>query len=166
MSVPKILDVLREHALRDRHRQPADTAGTDAAVDPEAVVALPPHPPHVRAGSSGRLSRRGAAATAIEEFWKRLGFAVIQGYGLTETAPIVTLNHPFKTSTGSVGTPIGGVEVKIADDGEILVRGENVTSGYFEGAGGAGVVPEVPEPNRCGGRTRDAGWLAPHRRHR
>ena len=71
----------------------------------------------------------------IEEFWRRLGFAVIQGYGLTETAPIVTLNHPFKTSKGSVGTPIEGVEVRIAEDGEILVRGENVTSGYYEGPG-------------------------------
>jgi long-chain acyl-CoA synthetase len=66
-----------------------------------------------------------------EAFWSRLGFLVIQGYGLTETAPIVTLNHPFHARKGSVGKPIGGVEVKIADDGEILVRGENVTTGYF-----------------------------------
>ena len=57
---------------------------------------------------------------------------MIQGYGLTETAPIVTLNHPFHARRGTVGTPIAGVEVKIAADGEILVRGENVTSGYFE----------------------------------
>src|SRR5581483_10855214 len=56
----------------------------------------------------------------------------IQGYGLTETAPIVTLNHPFHARKGTVGKPIAGVEVKIAEDGEILVRGENVTSGYFE----------------------------------
>ena len=56
---------------------------------------------------------------------------MIQGYGLTETAPIVTLNHPFGTSKGSVGKPIAGVEVKIAADGEILVRGDNVTTGYF-----------------------------------
>jgi long-chain acyl-CoA synthetase len=76
----------------------------------------------------------GAAPLApeLEEFWRRMGFAVVQGYGLTETAPIVTLNHPFKTSKGSVGTPIAGVEVRIADDGEILVRGENVTSGYYQ----------------------------------
>ena len=67
----------------------------------------------------------------LEAFWSRLGFLVIQGYGLTETAPIVTLNHPFRTRRGSVGTPIGGVEVKIADDGEILVRGGNVTRGYY-----------------------------------
>ena len=68
----------------------------------------------------------------LEAFFSELGFLVIQGYGLTETAPIVTLNHPFHARQGSVGKPIGGVEVKIAPDGEILVRGENVTSGYFQ----------------------------------
>ena len=56
---------------------------------------------------------------------------MIQGYGLTETAPIVSLNHPFSTSKGSVGKAIAGVEVRIAPDGEILVRGDNVTTGYF-----------------------------------
>ena len=71
----------------------------------------------------------------LEAFWGELGFAVIQGYGLTETAPIVTLNHPFGTKRGSVGKAIAGVEMKIAQDGEILVRGENVTSGYFNAAG-------------------------------
>ena len=49
----------------------------------------------------------------------------------------MTLNHPFKTSKGSVGTPIAGVELRIAEDGEILVRGENVTSGYYGDAEGA-----------------------------
>ena len=68
---------------------------------------------------------------ALEKFWGELGFAVVQGYGLTETAPIVTLNHPFAMRKGSVGKPIAGVEIKIAPDGEILVRGENVTQGYF-----------------------------------
>src|SRR5579883_254870 len=68
----------------------------------------------------------------LEDFWTKLGYLVIQGYGLTETAPIVTLNHPFHARKGTVGAPIAGVEVKIAPDGEILVRGENVTSGYFQ----------------------------------
>jgi long-chain acyl-CoA synthetase len=68
----------------------------------------------------------------LEAFFSELGFLVIQGYGLTETAPIVTLNHPFHARQGSVGKPIGGVQVKIAPDGEILVSGENVTSGYFQ----------------------------------
>jgi long-chain acyl-CoA synthetase len=67
----------------------------------------------------------------LEQFFSELGLLVIQGYGLTETAPIVTLNHPFHARKGTVGTPIAGVEVKIAPDGEILVRGENVTTGYF-----------------------------------
>src|SRR5208283_3617844 len=67
----------------------------------------------------------------LESFWSKLGFLVIQGYGLTETAPIVALNHPFHARQGSVGSPIAGVEVKIAPDGEILVRGANVTSGYY-----------------------------------
>jgi long-chain acyl-CoA synthetase len=67
----------------------------------------------------------------LEAFWGELGFVVVQGYGLTETAPIVSLNHPFGTRKGSVGKAIAGVEVKIGPDGEILVRGDNVTSGYF-----------------------------------
>jgi long-chain acyl-CoA synthetase len=68
---------------------------------------------------------------ALEDFWSKRGYLVVQGYGLTETAPIVTLNHPFHASPGSVGKPIAGVEVRIAEDGEILVRGENVSKGYF-----------------------------------
>ena len=71
----------------------------------------------------------------LESFWRKLGFLVVQGYGLTETAPIVTLNHPLRASKGTVGTPIGGVKVKIAEDGEILVQGENVTSGYYKPEG-------------------------------
>src|SRR5450755_977097 len=80
----------------------------------------------------------GAAPLAadLEWFFSELGFLVIQGYGLTETAPIVTLNHPFHARKGTVGKPIAGVEVKIAGDGEILVRGENVTTGYFDTASG------------------------------
>src|SRR5436190_1417391 len=110
----------------------------------------------------------GAAplSPALEDYWKRLGFVVIQGYGLTETAPIVTMNHPFKTNTGSVGAPIAGVEVKIADDGEILVRGENVTTGYYQPAGGqhdiAGGLDTEPPGSKPGspGRSIDAdGWL-------
>lgn len=67
-----------------------------------------------------------------EQFWTKLGFAVIQGYGLTETAPSVTITHPLKGIVhGSVGKVLPGLEVKIADDGEVLVRGPNVSPGYF-----------------------------------
>jgi long-chain acyl-CoA synthetase len=75
----------------------------------------------------------GAAPLArqLEEFWYGLGFAVIQGYGLTETAPVVAFNSPFDIKRGTVGQPIAGTEVKIAPDGEILVRGESITPGYY-----------------------------------
>ncbi len=75
-----------------------------------------------------------------EAFWTKLGYLVIQGYGLTETAPIVSLNHPFHARRGSVGKAIAGVEIRLAEDGEILVRGDNVSQGYFGGASGEGRI--------------------------
>jgi len=129
VSVPKILEVLREYLV---------------GVVPVAAVA-PPEGEHValrwwRYRKVHRLFGLkfwsfvvGASPldATLERFWSALGFLVIQGYGLTETAPIVTLNHPFAAKAGSVGKAIGGVEIRIAPDGEILVRGENVTRGYY-----------------------------------
>ncbi len=66
-----------------------------------------------------------------ETFWRRLGYAVIQGYGMTETASLTSLSHPFRMRHGSIGKPVAGQEVKLSDDGEILVRGENVSAGYW-----------------------------------
>src|SRR4051794_23644970 len=128
VSVPKLLEVLKEYVLR---------IAPEAADDPGKIH-------WVRRWWKYRRIHRlfgfkfwamvvGAAPLdpELEAFWGRLGFLVVQGYGLTETAPIVTLNHPFHASRGAVGKPIAGVEVRIAEDGEILVRGENVTSGYY-----------------------------------
>jgi len=67
---------------------------------------------------------------ALEEFWRGLGFMVVQGYGLTETAPIIAFNHPFHLKSGTVGKPLSGVDLRIAADGEIMVRGDIVTPGY------------------------------------
>jgi len=66
-----------------------------------------------------------------ETFWRRVGYAVIQGYGMTETASLTSLSHPFRMQHGSIGKPVAGQEVKLSDDGEILVRGENVSPGYW-----------------------------------
>ncbi|HEY4425357.1 MAG TPA: AMP-binding protein [Pyrinomonadaceae bacterium] len=66
-----------------------------------------------------------------ETFWRRLGYAVIQGYGMTETASLTSLSHPFRMRHGSIGKPVAGQEVKLGEDGEILVRGENVSAGYW-----------------------------------
>ena len=67
-----------------------------------------------------------------EAFWARIGLLVVQGYGLTETSPVVSVNHPFRARRGTLGEVIGGQEVRIADDGEILVRGASVVTEYLE----------------------------------
>jgi long-chain acyl-CoA synthetase len=72
-----------------------------------------------------------------ESFWRRLGYAVVQGYGMTETASLTSLSHPFRMRHGSIGKPVAGQEVKLSDDGEILVRGENVARGYWNSNGGS-----------------------------
>jgi long-chain acyl-CoA synthetase len=76
----------------------------------------------------------GAALDAnTEEFWRRLGFAVIQGYGLTETSSMISLNHPFKVGHHSIGKVLPGREIKLDPaTGEILVRGENVARQYWQ----------------------------------
>jgi long-chain acyl-CoA synthetase len=75
----------------------------------------------------------GAALSPdTEEFFKRLGYAVVQGYGMTETASLISLNHPFRATQGSVGKVLPGREFRLDGDGEILVRGENVSAGYWE----------------------------------
>jgi long-chain acyl-CoA synthetase len=75
-----------------------------------------------------------------EEFWGRLGYAVIQGYGLTETTSLISVNHPFKLGKGSVGKVLAGREIKLSEEGEILVRGGGVASGYWNGRELAPVV--------------------------
>jgi long-chain acyl-CoA synthetase len=79
------------------------------------------------------ISGGAALDRETEEFWHRVGYAVVQGYGLTETTSLISLNHPFHTSRGSIGKVLPGREIKLADDGEILVRGSGVASGYWNG---------------------------------
>ena len=81
------------------------------------------------------ISGGAALDSETEEFWGRLGYAVIQGYGLTETTSLISVNHPFKLGKGSIGKVLPGREVKLADDGEILVRGGGVSSGYWNASG-------------------------------
>jgi len=79
------------------------------------------------------ISGGAALDRETEEFWHRLGYAVVQGYGLTETTSLISLNHPFHTSRGSIGKVLPGREIKLGEDGEILVRGSGVASGYWNG---------------------------------
>jgi long-chain acyl-CoA synthetase len=67
----------------------------------------------------------------ISEFFAAIGLPVFEGYGLTETSPVISLNGPGANRIGSVGKPVAGVELRVAEDGEILVRGSSVMKGYF-----------------------------------
>jgi long-chain acyl-CoA synthetase len=80
------------------------------------------------------ISGGAALDSDAEQFWGRLGYAVIQGYGLTETTSLISVNHPFRLGKGSIGKVLPGREVKLAEDGEILVRGGGVASGYWDGS--------------------------------
>lgn len=68
----------------------------------------------------------------ISSFFHAAGILILEGYGLTETTAAITVNTPFNYRFGSVGRPIGDTELKIADDGEILVRGQKVMKEYYE----------------------------------
>ncbi|HUG43285.1 MAG TPA: AMP-binding protein, partial [Acidobacteriota bacterium] len=99
----------------------------------------------------------------LEDFFSKVGLVLIQGYGLTETSPIVSVNHPFRARRGSIGAVLEGQEVRIAEDGELLVRGESVVSEYLspEGEGDGwlhtGDIAEIDEEGRLyyKGRKKD-----------
>ena len=133
VTVPRVLETLREKILSDH---------PDLARDLEAAERR--H--FVRNWwTFRRIHRRfgwrlwalisGGATLEedVETFWRRLGYAVIQGYGMTETASLTSVSHPFRLVHGSIGKPVRGQELKLADNGEILVRGDSVSPGYWQG---------------------------------
>ena len=69
----------------------------------------------------------------VEHFWTTLGFVVVQGYGMTETAALVSLNHPFHPARGTIGQVLPGREVRLSTEGEILVKGETISRATWSG---------------------------------
>lgn len=88
---------------------------------------------HEAFGGSMRIMASGGAKLEpqIMKNLTTLGFKMLEGYGLTETSPIITFNRPEDSRSGSAGEPIPGVEVKISEDGEVLARGSNIMKGYL-----------------------------------
>lgn len=99
------------------------------------------------------LSGGATLSERTEDFWRRLGFAVLQGYGMTETAALISVNHPFKRNPGSIGRLMPGYEVKLDESGEIMVRGASVSPGYWTSEG------HVNARNSEWLRTGDVGQL-------
>lgn len=89
----------------------------------------------VRAGMGGKaeefISGGAPLGRELAEWYADIGIAIHEGYGLTETSPVIAVNTPKAHRLGTVGKPLPNVEVKIADDGEILVRGPSVFEGYW-----------------------------------
>ena len=127
-AVPRVLEMLRDTLIAEHPELPAEVEGAQGE----------------RAWKHWWRFRRihrsfgykfwalvcgGASLPAdLESFWNTLGFALIQGYGMTETAALITLNHPFKVGKGTIGKVLPGRDVEIRDDGEILVRGDMVST--------------------------------------
>ena len=131
-AVPRTLELLRTHLL-------AQYPGLAAQ-----LAAAAGEPPQRRWWRFRRLHRQlglrfwaavcgGATLPAdLESFWTTLGFALIQGYGLTETSALVTLNHPFRTARGSLGAPLPGRTLRVSDSGELEVQGDMVSRATWQ----------------------------------
>ena len=89
----------------------------------------------LRAATGGRVQYAVSGGAALGErlghFFRGVGITVLEGYGLTETSPVVSANLPSRNTIGTVGLPLPGVTVRIAEDGEILVSGPNIFQGYW-----------------------------------
>jgi long-chain acyl-CoA synthetase len=79
------------------------------------------------------ISGGGALPSPLEAFWNAVGLVVVQGYGMTETTALITLNHPFHVAQGTIGKPLAGREVKLGPDGEVLVRGAAISHATWSG---------------------------------
>jgi long-chain acyl-CoA synthetase len=141
VAVPRVIESLRREVLRHEDQR----AGRAGDFEREFAAAENTHffrrwlrfrRIHRRLGWKFWAIISGGAALPedLETFWNRVGYAVIQGYGMTETTSLISLNHPFRSAKGSLGKVFPGMEVRIDENGEILVRGENVAKTYQLGA--------------------------------
>jgi long-chain acyl-CoA synthetase len=131
-AVPRVLDLLRSHLEASFHELPARLVSARGQGIWRRWWSF--RDVHRKFGFKFWAFVCGGAALPppLERFWCDLGFALIQGYGMTETAALITLNHPFHIAQGTIGKPLPGREIRIGDDGEVMVRGRMVASGRWQ----------------------------------
>ena len=131
VTVPRVLETLREKILHDY----GDLAGDLEAAEHRHFLRNWWTFRRIRRRFGWRLWAFITGGATLEEdvetFWRRLGYAVVQGYGMTETASLTSVSHPFRLVHGSIGKPVRGQELKLDENGEILVRGDSVSPGYW-----------------------------------
>lgn len=122
------VSVGKEHARQQRHGSVSPLTRVQAGLTDRLVFSKLKE----RTGGRIRFFVSGGAALTKElgEFFEAVGIMIIERYGLTETSPVLTANRPDDYKFGTVGKPVPGVEIKIADDGEILPKGPNIMKGY------------------------------------
>ena len=132
VAVPRVLSLLRIHLLTKHQSLAAEIACVDTLSVWKRWWKLR-HIHRLFGFKFWALICGGASLPPdLERFWNTLGFALIQGYGMTETAALVTLNHPFRIGRGTIGKALPGREVRLGEDGEILVRGDMLSSSTWQ----------------------------------
>ena len=128
IAVPRVLGLLRTHLLQ--HIPSLSTELERSADLPVQKRSWRFRQVHQLFGLKFWAVISGGASLPkeLESFWNQLGFALIQGYGMTETAALITLNHPFRIGKGTIGKALPGREVRLSETGEILVRGDMVST--------------------------------------
>jgi len=132
IAVPRVLGLLRTHLLQHLPSLSAQLESTAGLPIQKRWWCL--RRVHQLFGLKFWAVISGGASLPkeLESFWNQLGFALIQGYGMTETAALITLNHPFRIGKGTIGKALPGREVRLSDTGEILVRGDMVSNATWQ----------------------------------
>lgn len=146
--VPRLLALLKqriENTLHEKHMSAYLRWGMKFAPHlPRRLRKAYFYPVHKRLNAGFNLFVSGGSSLPrdVEIFWKRLGFELLQGYGLTETSPVLTATRPNQPRLGSVGQALRSVELRLSAEGEIQAKGQNVFSGYYQNLQATGEVFE------------------------
>jgi len=151
VGVPRVYEKIRQQVILKTEKFPSNAIyrwalSVGRAHRPETLAGVVPNSlawkiadrlvfSKVRSGMGGKtevfISGGAPLGRELAEWYADIGIRIHEGYGLTETSPVIAVNHPGAHRLGTVGKPLANLEVQIADDGEVLVRGPSVFRGYW-----------------------------------